>query len=96
MTYLSCIYTLYIIYIYIYIKNTSEAADVFTTTMLCQADADELCQLLNAKAIVDHTRHTLSNKPTEKCMEMDKIVKKKTTGIKHKSVDIGENITSRP
>lgn len=47
---------------------------------------------------VDHTRHTLSNKPTEKCMEMDKIVKKKTTttGIKHKSVDIYENITSRP
>ena len=38
----------------------------------------------------------LSNKPTEKCMEMDKIVKKKTTGIKHKSVNIGENITSRP
>ena len=81
---------------YIYIKNTSEAADVFTTTMLCQADADELCQLLNAKAIVDHTRHTLSNKPTEKCMEMDKIVKRKTTGIEHKSVDIDENITSRP
>lgn len=57
----------------IYIKNTPEAAAVFTTTMLCQADADELCMLLHAKAIVDHTRHTLSKKPTEKCMEMDTI-----------------------
>ncbi len=61
-------------HLYIHIKNTSEAADVFTTAMLCQADADELCQLLSAKAIVDNTRHTLWKKPTEKCMEMDKIV----------------------